>query len=506
MKVLSAKQMQDLDRRSIEEDQIDSFKLMEAAGLKSYQQIKKNKKACYFVFCGPGNNGGDGWLIAYHLHKQKYKVVVLSVKKPDSLKGDSFKAFQKYRKSGGSYQIYSQSFSLDSFFKSKEKLILIDSLFGTGLSRKLDESFCRLIKKINQSEAYTYSIDVPSGLDASQGTIYGDVVFADETISLGNPKTGFFLKKGPSCTGKLNIQDIGLSEKVLSGLKTDIYYVESSLFNDFRKKRKPQTHKGTYGHVFTIAGSQNKIGAGLLSTYAALKVGAGLSTLVCPQSAFTKVDTNKLELMYEPIPDNKKGIFLRKKLDQVLSIVDKASVVSIGPGLGLDPATVSFVLEFIKQYKGPLVCDADALNAIATKPSILKNRESWTYLTPHPAEMGRLIKKSTQFVQARRLQLAKEFAQKYGVDLCLKGYQTCIALSDGRVYVNSTGNPGMASAGQGDVLTGIAAGLKSQYPSYELVSVYAPYLHGKIGDQVKDKGQHVVLATDILNQLSQKRP
>ncbi len=262
----------------------------------------------------------------------------------------------------------------------------------------------------------------------------------------------------------------------------------------FLKPRAKNSHKGTFGHVFTIAGSKEKVGAALMSAYTALKIGAGLSTLILPDTAYKKIiNPKKLELMYAPV---KKWNCVR-----VLSLLKNASVVALGPGLGTSPKTISFVHQLIQKYQGPLVIDADGLNALAKNPALLQKRKKRiTLLTPHPAEMGRLIGHKTSFVQKNRIQVAHTFAKKWGVTLLLKGYRSVVAMPNGQVWINPTGNPAMASAGQGDVLTGIYAGLMAQFPDNPNVFLFGCFLHGLVGDILAQK-KRVVLATDIADNL-----
>lgn len=267
----------------------------------------------------------------------------------------------------------------------------------------------------------------------------------------------------------------------------------------FLSPRVRDSHKGTYGHVFVIGGSRGKTGAVLLAGRAALKVGAGLVTVVLPESAYKKVDPAALEMMYEPI-DDRAGVLEYIHLKQILKRAGSASVVALGPGLGTAPSTVRLVKKLVVEFPGPLVLDADGLNAIALCPATLLKRRGPTILTPHPAEMARLTGRTTAYVQKHRLAVARDFAVRFGVVVLLKGYRSLVAYPDGKVWINPTGNPAMAQAGQGDTLTGLYAGLMAQFPDDPAVFLWGTFLHGLVGDLLA-KRQRVVSATDIADHL-----
>lgn len=481
MYLLSSQQMRQLDDLSIHRYKIPASRLMENAGKAAFQVIQKkfsplNGKK-FFIFCGPGNNGGDGLVVARLLQKKKAKVFI---------------------------------------FRGQEKItekpdVIIDALFGTGLSRPLTGLFRSLVEWINKSSAHKVSLDIPSGLSADTGKPLGVAVKADTTITFGFPKQGFFKEGAKEFVGILYVVPIGLSEKAIREIDPQLFLIDKTQISSLLAPRKSNSHKGTYGHVFTIGGCEKTIGAGVMTSYAALRAGAGLSSLILPKGVYQKIDSHALEIMYQPIGFPEEIYFNPKHLPEVLSLLQKATVVALGPGLGTHPDTVQFVLELIKNYQGPLIIDADGLNALATDVEVLKKRKGLTLLTPHPTEMGRLIKRQTSFVQANRWKVAQEFAQKYQITILLKGYRSLVALSNGKIWVNPTGNPAMASAGQGDILTGIYAGLLAQHLQYENQAfLFGCFLHGLIGDLlagiIPDKKvkipRRVVLATDIIQNLA----
>ena len=272
-------------------------------------------------------------------------------------------------------------------------------------------------------------------------------------------------------------------------------------FKNLLKPRKPDTNKGTYGHVYVIGGSYGKIGAGILATWSALKSGAGLSTLILPDSCYKKIDLNALEVMYEPVKDVGRGFFSDANVKTVLQKITKASVVVLGPGLGDNPKTFSFVQKILPKINTPVVLDADGLNAISKNPKILLKRKCLTFLTPHPGEMSRLTGLSISRIQENRAKIASEFSKKYKVILLLKGHKSVVAFPDGSTWINPTGNPAMASAGQGDVLSGIYAGLLSEFCIKKEVFLFGCFLHGLVGDLLVKEKRRVVLAADIISHL-----
>ena len=272
-------------------------------------------------------------------------------------------------------------------------------------------------------------------------------------------------------------------------------------FKNLLKPRKSDTNKGSYGHVYVIAGSYGKIGAGVLATLSVLKSGAGLSTLILPDSCYKKIDLNALEVMYEPIKDAGRGFFSDADVKTVLQKITKASVVVLGPGLGDNPKTFSFVQKILPKINTPVVLDADGLNAISKNPKILLKRKCLTFLTPHPGEMSRLTGLSISRIQENRAKIASEFSKKYKVILLLKGHKSVVAFPDGSTWINPTGNPGMASAGQGDVLSGIYAGLISEFGIKKEVFLLGCFLHGLVGNLLVKKGERVVLGTEIIKNL-----
>lgn len=512
MLLLTSQEMRRLDDLSIRRDKIPSIRLMENAGGQIFRVIRKKyhplKGKKIYIFCGPGNNGGDGMVVARLLKGKGARVFVFIVSDPDRLKGDPLIEFKKIKKTPHFYAFVKTLPEIKKIYTSRDKPnLIVDALFGTGLSRPLKGVWSKLIGWLNSQKTLRLSIDIPSGLCSDTGKVLGKSFVADDTITLGFPKLGFFLNQAADYVGILHVVPIGLSPKAINETKSKVHLISCKDIESLLRKRSKTSHKGTFGHSFVVGCSLGKIGAGIMAAHTALRAGAGLSTLILPISAFKRIDTSALEIMYEPISGAEKGFFVEKNLSKVLSLVRHADVVALGPGIGTERETTRFVQKFVEVCKVPLVIDADGLNAIAKRPEILKKRKQLTLLTPHPGEMSRLLKKTTRYIQTHRLESATSFAKKYGVAVLLKGYRSLLALPNGDVWVNPTGNPAMASAGQGDVLTGIYAGLLAQASSqrggeWERGRVgefllFGCFLHGLVGDLLAQKNRRVVLATDI---------
>lgn len=509
MILVTAKQMRKLDFLSIERDGIPSLKLMENAGSTVCEVIKQEipdlKKKIIIIICGLGNNGGDGLVVLRHLLTSKYNAVAMVVGKKQEMSFDALVQLKKL-KAAKSKLIFCTDFDtfIKKWKKNKAPQVMVDALFGTGLSRKVEGLHEKIICFLNEQKIIRVSVDIPSGLSADHGKPLGTALHAEMTVTFEYPKIGFFSPDGVHFVGKLFVKPIGISVKAKEELEKQVstHVITKKDTLPLLVPRSQNTHKGTLGHVFVVGASKGKVGAGVMASFAALRAGAGLSTLVLPEAAYQKIDRTALEIMATPIADLERGFFVEKNLPQVLDIVSKASVVALGPGLGTEVETQKFVQAFLKNYEGPLVLDADGINAIWENPLILKSRKAFTLLTPHPGEMASLVQLSIEHIQANRIQVARDFASHVGCYLLLKGFRSVLAFPDGQIFINPTGNPAMASAGQGDVLTGLYAGLLSQYPGHQKETLlFGCFLHGLVGDLLAKKGQRVVMAMDIAHNL-----
>ncbi|HEX5038173.1 MAG TPA: NAD(P)H-hydrate dehydratase, partial [bacterium] len=461
MEVLSASQSREADRLAIETRGIPSSVLMENAAKGVVESLRRNvpdlAKKKVAVVVGKGNNGGDGRIAARLLEGAVREARIVEVSNV------------------GAY----------GHTPLRDADIVVDALFGTGLSRPVEGEVKAAIEAINRSGAWVLSIDIPSGLSADTGEALGAAVKADVTVTMGRPKTGLLQSQAAPYVGRLEVADIGIPSDIYEGMKGSESWVTAADVAPWFHKREGDSHKGTYGHVLLIGGSEDKPGAILLSGRAALRTGTGLATVALPDKAFRKFPKNFLELMFVPLPSHRSGTLAKTAWTKLLKAAEGKKAVAIGPGLGVNADTKALVKNAVLKLDAPLVLDADALNALSVAD--LKKRKHPAILTPHPGEMSRLTGLSTAKIQKDRLGVARDFAVANRVVLVLKGFRTVTATPMGKVFVNSTGNPGMATAGMGDVLTGVITSLIAQGLEPERAAVAGVYLHGRAGDRVAER-------------------
>jgi len=537
MKILTAQQMREIDRLTVERCGISYATLMETAGNRVVEAIiafagPVNGEA-FNVFCGKGNNGGDGAVIARLLWMRGAKVAVYLFGKMEETKGEARANFEiicrlaaEEEKRIAGDELEDISFTeipsqqeAAAYYESYCYDIAdcyVDALLGTGLTRPANELYESAISQINKYRsdnkwARVISVDVPSGLSSDSGHPIGSHVRADLTVSFTTPKIGNILAPAVEANGKLVIASIGTPDWLIeeeSG--SNLHLVEEKQITDWLQvsRRHADAHKGSVGDVLLIAGSRGKTGAAALSSESILRAGAGLVTVATARSAQSLLVTQaRTEVMTEALDETYDGAISNSALDRALQLAQKRSVVAIGPGLSSsDESTRAFVREMVERRTAPVVIDADGLNALAPWPEDLKGSdEAPIIITPHPGEMARLTNKTNAEIVADRINVAHDFATKHHVITVLKGSRTIIASPDGAVYVNPTGNAGMATAGSGDVLTGLVAGLLAQRPSEPLEATIAGvYLHGLAGDLAANKlGTRSLIASDIIANLSE---
>ena len=446
------------------------------------------------VLCGGGNNGGDGFVIARLLIEQGVDAEVCLAVSASSLKGDARTNYNAAKKFG--VKIYPASKFLRSRFQNT---IIVDALLGTGLSREVRPLLSKLINKVNRMSSPVISVDIASGISSDTGLVMGCAVKAQYTVTFGLPKRGHLLYPGAEYTGRLFVEGIGFPGKLL-GEKKGVRLFQRNDALELLPERPAYSHKGTYGHVLLVAGSRGKTGAALMAARACLRTGAGLVTIGVPETLVNAFQSRVTEEMILPLPDRGNGTLSQSAVITILDFMKKrGTVMAIGPGMSVDNEISKLVACLISESRKPIVIDADGLNAIAGKTSILKKSRVPVILTPHPGEMKNLVR-SPYEVEADRIGTARSFAKKNGAYLLLKGVPTVIATPSGEVFINPTGNPGMATAGTGDVLTGIVSALLAQKLSPEHASILGAYLHGFIGDVVAErKGGRSLTASDIIN-------
>lgn len=504
MKILTSAEMREVDRRAIEEVGIPGALLMENAGIQVVRAVlarfSNPDRERIVVVAGKGNNGGDGLVVARHFFNMGAKPEVLLLAKAEEVKGDAALNLGIARRLGIPVAEIETKRDWTSRRKALSRAtIVIDAIFGTGLLKPLDGLFARAVEDINESPGFRVAVDIPSGLSSDTPRIIGPCVKAGLTVALAAPKISHVFPPAEDFVGVVVIVPIGIPPILLEDPSLKLEFVERKDIAASFRKRKRDTHKGTYGHLLVISGSLGKTGAASLAGKSALLMGAGLVTVATPKSALPIVARSMPELMTEPLAEIPEGAIAREALPRTLELLKGKDAVLIGPGLGTNPSTAEFVLSVLPKLKIPVVIDADGLNIIARKPDVLRSLKAPALLTPHPGEFARLLGIATEAVLDRRLELAPEFAAKYGVCLVLKGYRTLISASDGRLFVNPTGNPGLATGGTGDVLAGMIASEIMQTREPVKAATAAVYAHGLSADLAAARlGQKAMIAGDII--------
>ncbi|MDD3356575.1 MAG: NAD(P)H-hydrate dehydratase [Dysgonamonadaceae bacterium] len=489
MKILSSQAIREIDAKTIEYDGISSHELMEKAATAFFDYFKQkytDKEKTVALFCGMGNNGGDGLAVARLLHKAGYSVEVFVVKINDKYSDDCALNLEKARKMGVPISTVHTNHDIPEISKFD---IIIDAIFGTGLSRELSRLAKDVIDSINKSKRIVLSIDVPSGLFLDKFTSFA--VEATETITFQIPKLALFLPENTKFVGKLSMVDIGLNARAIEEAETDICLLTSQ---NISSKLKPLTkfaHKGTQGHALIIGGSLGKIGAVSLASKAALKSGCGLVTAYVPECGLIPLQSNFPEAMV--IQDHNPTHI------SSISFDIKPDAIAIGMGMGKHEETQQALQQFLHYNQTPLVVDADALNILSENSYWLSMLQSNTILTPHPGELSRLIGHWENGFQ--KIELTRAFAQKYQVIVVVKGAHTLI-IDSTHIYVNSSGTPALATAGSGDVLSGILAGLLAQgYDPMEAAQV-GVYIHGMTATITSDEiNPRAFIAGDIIDNI-----
>jgi NAD(P)H-hydrate epimerase len=508
MKIVTAQEMREIDRRVIEEIGIPGAVLMENAGVSVFNLIRELTQGFppssfrVTVFVGRGNNGGDGLVVSRHLHNFGYRVTAYLLAPPDAFSGDAALNLEIARKIGVPIKTMLSEEDLDGIWSKVEGTdVVVDAIFGTGLKGPVRGLAGKVIERVNRLRAVRIAVDLPSGLNADTGAVEGPCVRADFTVTMALPKRGLFLHPGADYCGEVRVAHIGFPNQAIEsqGIKTEL--ITGDLALSLLPSRPASGHKGTFGHVLVIAGSLGLTGAATLTSLAALRSGAGMVTLGIPESLNSIMEVKLTEVMTLPLPETSRRALSVRAMEGILEFMPRATVLAIGPGLSQDPETVELVWKLCFESTKPMVIDADGLNAIAQNPEILDRIGPDVVLTPHPGEMSRLTSHTVKEIESNRIEAAKEFALKHGLTLVLKGAPTIVAAPDGKAYVNSTGNPGMASAGMGDVLTGLIAGLMAQGMSPTDAAISAVFYHGLAADKLVAEGdisQRGLIAGDVL--------
>ena len=504
MKVLTSTEMRAIDRKAIVEIGIPGSVLMENAGIRIVAALKRRfpvpERERIVIVAGKGNNGGDGLVVARHLWNRGARPSVLLIASAGEVKGDAAVNLRIARNMG----IPIKEIRTPGDWKRQKRVLrgatlIIDALFGTGLGKPLGGIYALVVGDINAANAYRVAVDIPSGLSSDTASILGPCVRADMTVTLAAPKIAHVLPPAEEFVGELIVAPIGIPAALFDnpGLKLDL--VGPGDVRPFFLRRKRDAHKGAFGHVLVVAGSIGKTGAAALAGKAALRAGAGLVTVAVPASSLPVVARSMAELMTEPLGETPEKTISEGAVARVLELLKGKSVLLLGPGISTHPSTAAFVKNLLPLVRVPTVIDADGLNIISAEPGILDSLKVPAVLTPHPGEFGRLLGMTTAEVLADRIELARGFARRHGVVLVLKGHRTLTADPDGRVSINPTGNPGMATGGSGDVLGGMIAAQIAQEKDIRGAVVSAVYAHGLSGDIAAGRlGERSLVAGDLI--------
>ncbi len=507
MRLVYAEEMQALDRYTIEEMGIPGEILMENAGRGIAELIwsrlaPKAQKGTLIV-CGPGNNGGDGFVIARHLAQKNIPVKVITLVPPEKYKGEAALNLQILKRIGLPLIELTES-DLDSLpFLLKHFGLIVDAIFGTGLKRPVSGFLARVVEILNSSDVFILAVDMPSGLSADTGHPLGLAVKADLTATMALPKVGQVIYPGRQYVGELCVVDISMPPQVIAEKGPKRLWLTEDWALKHIGPREPDTHKGTYGHLLIIAGSPGKTGAAILAAKGALRAGAGLVTLASTRSTNLVFENSLIEAMTTPIgEETAEGCLSLEAFEALSNIAEGKRAAVVGPGVGLTASTMSLVQRLVAELPLPMVVDADALTALSGQFYHLRRAQYPRVLTPHPGELARLLQSPKETIQKDRLLAARTAARETNTVVVLKGAATVIASPDGREAVNSTGNPGMASGGMGDVLAGIIGAFLAQGRDPFEAACLGVYIHGAAGDLLAaEKGPWGFLASELVEKV-----
>jgi len=506
MLVVTAAQMREMDRLTIHKYGVPSLTLMERAGegitKALLARFGRAVKKGVLVVAGKGNNGGDGLVVARLLKKKRIPCEVVILARRSELSPDAAHNLGAYLKLRGRVTEIAER-SLDRLSERIHgKGLLVDAILGTGIKSVVTGLYAEAIALMNACGAPIVAVDIPSGLDTDTGTPLGVAVQAEMTVVLAYPKLGEVIYPGLNYAGELAVVDIGIDPRAVKEVSPYIDLLEREEVRLLVPLRAPDTHKGTYGHVLVMAGSRGKTGAAILACGAGMRSGAGLVTLAAPRSLNDIFASTLVEVMTEPLANNSAEEMEPLGDAEWRRLLERKSSLLFGPGIGVNDSTRSALRWLLRNLQIPWVIDADGLNNLALEIDRLRDAKTPPILTPHPGEMARLINKDTATVNRDRVGTARSFAMQHRCHVVLKGARTVIATLDGKVFINPTGNPGMASGGMGDVLAGISAALLGQGLRPEDAMKLGVYLHGFVGDRAAaEKGQIGLIASDIIEGL-----
>jgi NAD(P)H-hydrate epimerase len=519
MKVLTAADMREVDRLTTERYGIPSLQLMETAGSRVADACSKfvgnaaTRPTKIVVLCGKGNNGGDGLVAARYLQSRGAQVKVYLFSNPQDLHGDAATNLQRWTAAGNSIvSITDETAWQAAWPEISGAAVILDAIFGTGFRGTATGVIAKAISDVNRHSrnataawpTLILAVDTPSGLPSDGQPAEGPVVSAHKTVTFTAPKPSQLISPNSAAVGMLEVADIGSPASLIEEIgKSSLRWVEPREFAHLPLVRTVDSHKGLYGHALVVAGSLGKSGAAVMAGFAALRTGAGLVTVATPDVVLPIVASAHPELMTEPLLSTSEGTAAIQNLQQQRfeRIAEGKTVLALGPGLGLQPETQDFIRKVVTQTELPLVLDADGLNAFAGSADSWRDRKTrFLAITPHPGEMARLLNASTKDVQEDRVKTAQEAARRWNAHVILKGSHTIIAGPGGQLFVNTSGNPGLAKGGSGDILTGVLAALTAQFKTDDWTRVLAlgVYLHGKAAEfATKNTDESGLLATEV---------
>ena len=519
VKVLSAQQMKEVDRLTSEKCGLPSLILMENAGVSLYLALRdyfggKLPEQRVAVICGKGNNGGDGFVLARQLRQRSTNPDVLLLASPETISGDARVNLDVYRAMGGEvHPVLSEEDWSQLATRLETYDIIVDAILGTGISKAVTGLYANVVADVNRIGAFVLSVDLPSGMASDTFREAGPTIHADATVTFTAPKIAHVLHEDQESLGSVHLYPIGTPPELLEVPDYPVEVLTHSLAGSLLPRRSIRSHKGSFGHVVIVSGSRGKSGAAALAAGAALCSGSGLVTACVPDEIQGLVSSFRPEIMTEGLESTSRGSFASGAAGGLLELLESKHAAAIGPGVSTDAETVDFVHQAVSEARLPLVLDADALNCFHGRLADLSNQHDQPLvLTPHPGEFSRLIETSTQEILDDRIELTRRFAGEQNVWLVLKGFRTLIAPPDGRVFVCPRGNPGMATAGTGDVLTGVLVSLLGQYRAQHMDTpedttnavLAGVYLHSLAGDLAGEQtGGAGLTAGHIIDHLGQ---
>ncbi len=502
MKACFASQMRNVDRAASEIGGIPSIVLMENAALACVNELKKDfcdlKDKRVAIFCGKGNNGGDGFTIARHLYNMGVKVSVYLVCGNEFM-GDAKINFDIIKKMDVDIDVVSDTENLRYIIRAND--IIIDAIYGTGIHGTVGGISYDVINEINENSGYTMSVDVPSGINSDSGEVCGICIKADKTVTFAAYKVGMLMFPAADYTGSVTVADISIPDYIIEEQDISINVTDDKFVRDNFPPRENNSQKGDYGKALVIAGSAGMTGAAYLSSQSAVTAGSGLVTLALPSGLNGAMEAKTTEVMTVPLEDIN-GHISSDAEEKILELTEKADAVLIGPGLGRSHDAARIIKAVLTNSKVPVVIDADGINAVAKNTDILSDCTCPVIFTPHTVEMSRLTGLDKEYIEENRLVAAKEFAEEYGVTVILKGHHTIVTGQDGIQYINITGNPGLATGGSGDVLAGVVVSLAARGIGETAAAAMAVYIHGMAGDIARDEyGIESVTASLVMKKI-----